>query len=95
MMEHDFLEYAETLNTEEIEDIISKLTQVKETRADKMRCAAAQKVKDAISEYLKLGGHISIEGEVWNQDWACHENVEATFNGCFGENEYLTILFTE
>ena len=94
MMMNDFINYAETLSNEEIDSFISKLTQVKENRADKMRCAA-QKVKDAISEYLKLGGHISIEGEVWNQDWARNENVEATFNGCFGENEYLTILFAE
>lgn len=94
-MEHDFLEYAETLNTEEIEDIISKLTQVKETRADKMRCAAAQKVKDAISEYLKLGEEISINGEVWNEDWNCCENVEATFDSCFEEDGHLTFIFTE
>ena len=95
MMEHDFLEYSGTLTTKEIDDIISKLNRVKEKRADEARRAATQKVKDAIDEYLKLDGQISIEGEVWNQDLACYENVEATFNGCFGENGYLTILFTE
>ena len=66
MMEHDFLEYAGTLTTKEIEDIISKLTQVKEERADEVRHAAAQKVIDAIADYLKLGEEISIEGKVWN-----------------------------
>ena len=55
MMEHDFLEYAGTLTTKEIDDIISKLNKVKENRADEARRAAAQKVKDAINEYLKLG----------------------------------------
>ena len=95
MMEHDFLEYAGTLTTKEIDDIISKLNKVKENRADEARRAAAQKVKDAISEYLKLGEEISIEGEVWNEDWNCHENVEATFNDCFEKNGYLTFTFTE
>ena len=95
MMERDFFEHAETLTTKEIDGIISKLNQVKENRADEARRAAAQKVKDAISEYLKVGGEISINGEVWDEDWHCHENVEAIFNGCFEEGGYLTILFTE
>ena len=95
MMEHDFLEHAETLTTEEIDDIISKLNRVKENRADEARRTAAQKVKDAISENPKVGGEISINGEVWNEDRHGHEDVEATFNGCFEEGGYLTILFTE
>ena len=95
MMENDFLKCAGMMTTEEIDDIISKLNQVKENRAYKARLAAAQKVKDAISEYLKVGGEISINGEVWDEDWHCHENVEAIFNGCFEEGGYLTILFTE
>ena len=95
MMEHDFLECARTMTTEEIDDIISKLNQVKENRADEARRAAAQKVKDAISEYLKVGGEISINGEAWDEYWHCYDNVEATFNGCFEEGGYLTILFTE
>lgn len=95
MMEHDFLEHAETLTTKEIDDIISKLNQVKESRADEARRAAAQKVKDAIDEYLKLGGEISVNGEVWDEDWHCHENVEATFDSCFGEGGHLTFIFTE
>lgn len=95
MMEHNFLEHAGTLTTKEIDDIISKLNQVKENRADEARCAAAQKVKDAIREYLKLGEDISIEGEVWNEEWACHENVEAKLNGYYDEGGYLTFTFTE
>ena len=92
MMEHDFLEYAETLNTEEIEDIISKLTQVKETRADKMRCAAAQKVKDAIDEYLKLGEEIFISGEVWSEKYRECESIEATFEKCHVNDGRLTFF---
>ena len=95
MMERDFLEHAGTMTTEEIDDIISKLNQVKVNRADEARHAAAQKVKDAIHEYLKVGGEIYINGEVWDENWHCHENVEAIFNGCFEEGGYLTILFTE
>ncbi len=94
-MEHDFLEYAGTLTTKELDDIISKLNQVKENRADEVRHAAAQKVIDAIAEYLSLGEEISIEGEVWNEDCNCHENVEAIFNDCFEKNGYLTFTFTE
>lgn len=95
MMEHDFLEHAETLTTKEIDDIISKLNRVKENKADEARRTAAQKVKDAIAEYLKLGGEISINGEVWDEDWHCHENVEATFDSCFEKGGYLTFIFTE
>lgn len=95
MMEHDFLEYAGTLTTKEIDDIISKLNKVKENQADEARRAAAQKVKDAISEYLKLGEEISINGEVWDEDWNCRENVEATFDSCFEEDGHLTFIFTE
>ena len=94
-MEHDFLEHAGTMTTEEIDDIISKLNQVKENRADEARRTAAQKVKDAISEYLKVGGEIYINGEVWDEDWYTHKDVDAIFNGCFEEGGYLTILFTE
>lgn len=95
MMEHDFLEHAGTMTTEEIDDIISKLNRVKYNRTGEVRRAAAQKVKDAIQEYLKVGGEISINGEVWDKNWHCHENVEAIFDGCFEEDGYLTILFTE
>lgn len=94
-MIEDFLKYAEELTPEEIDNFISKLNQIKETRADEIRCAAAQKVKDAIDEYLKLGGDISIDGEVWNEEWTCNENVEGTFHGCFEEDGYLTFIFTE
>ena len=95
MMEHDFLEHAGTLTTEEIDDIISKLNQVKENRADETRRVAAQKVKDAIDEYLKLGEEISINGEVWDEDSHCDENIEATFDSCFEEGGYLTFIFKQ
>ena len=95
MMEHDFLEYAGTLTTKELDDIISKLNQVKENRADEVRHTAAQKVKDAINEYLKLGEDIRIEGEVWSEEWGSKDNFEAIFDGCSEENGYLTFTFTE
>lgn len=94
-MEHDFLEYAETLTAEEINNIISKLNRVKEERADVARHAAAQKVIDAIAEYLSLGEEISIEGKVWNEDWHSYENFETTLNDCFEENGHLTITLAE
>lgn len=95
MIEHNFLEYAETLTTKEINDIISKLTQIKEERADVARHTAAQKVIDAIADYLKLGEEISIEGKVWNEDWHSYENFVTTLNDCFEENGHLTITLEE
>ena len=61
MTEYDFLEYAGTLTNQEIDIIIFKLNQIKENREDKKHFSAEQKVKDTINNYLKLGGHISIE----------------------------------
>ena len=92
-MIQDFLKYAETLTPEEIDNVVSKLNQVKETQANEIRRAAAQKVKDAIDEYLKLGGEISINGEVWDEDSHCDESIEATFDSCFEEGGYLTFIF--
>ena len=92
-MEYDFMNYAKTLSIEEIDSFISKLNQVKENRANEARRVAAQKVKDAIDEYLKLGGEISINGEVWDEDSHCDENIEATFDSCFEEGGYLTFIF--
>ena len=94
-MIQDFLKYAETLTPEEIDNVVSKLNQVKETQANEIHRAAAQKVKDAIDEYLKLGGEISINGEVWDEDSHCDENIEATFDSCFEEGGYLTFIFKQ
>ena len=94
-MMNDFINYAETLSIEEIDSFISKLTQIKEERADVARHAAAQKVIDAIADYLKLGEEISIEGKVWNEDWDTYENFVTTLNDCFEENGHLTITLTE
>ena len=95
MMEHYFLEYAETLTTKEIEDVISKLTQIKENRADVARRAAARKVIDAINEYLKLGEDISIEGEKWNVKCGYYKNIETTLNGYSEKDGHLTFTFIE
>lgn len=94
-MMNDFINYAETLSNEEIDSFISKLNQVKENRADEVRHTTAQKVIDAIAEYLKLGEEISIEGKIWNEDWHCHENFETTLNDCFEENGHLIITLSE
>lgn len=94
-MEYDFVNYAKTLSIEEIDSFISKLNQVKENRANEARRVAAQKVKDAIDEYLKLGGEISINGEVWDEDSHCDENIEATFDSCFEEGGYITFIFKQ
>ena len=95
MTEHDFLEYAGTLTNQEIDIIIFKLNQIKENREYKKHFSAEQKVKDAINNYLKLGGHISIEREVQNQGQARYGNVEATFNDCFEKGDYLIFTFEE
>ena len=95
MTEHDFVNYAKTLSIEEIDNFISKLNQVKENRVGETRRAAAQKVKDAIDEYLKLGEVISINGEVWDADWHCHENVEATFGSCYIDDGGRLTFFVE
>ena len=81
-MEHDFLEYAGTLTTKEIDDVISKLNKVKENRADEARRAAAQQVKDANSEYLKIEDIISISGGAWSDKYDQYESVDATFDNC-------------
>ena len=95
MMERDFFEHAETLTTKEIDGIISKLNQIKENPASESRRSVAQKVKDAIDEYLKLGEVISINGEVWDADWHCHENVEATFESCYIDDDGRLTFFIE
>ena len=81
-MEHDFLERAETLTNKEIDNIISKLNQVKENRADEARCVAAQKVKEAIDEYLKIEDIISVSGGAWSDKYNQYESVDATFDNC-------------
>lgn len=95
MIEHYFIEYAETLTTKEIEDVISKLTQIKESRADVERRAAARKVIDAIDEYLKLGKDISIVGEKWNVKCGYYKNLETTLHGYFEKDGHLTFTFIE
>lgn len=95
MMEHDFLKYAGILTTKEIDDIISRLNQIKESRADITRRTAARKVIDAIDEYLKLGEDISIEGEKWNVKCGYYKNVETTLNGYSEKDGYLTFTFIE
>ena len=95
MMEHYFLEYAETLTAKEIDDIIFKLNRVKENREDIARRAAARKVIDAINEYLKLGENISIEGEKGNGKCGYQKNVETTLNGYSEKDGHLTFTFIE
>lgn len=95
MMEHDFLEYAGTLTTKEIDDIISKLNQVKESRADEARRVAAKKVKDAIDEYLKIEDIISVSGGAWSDKYDQYENVDATFDNCEYDDDGRLTFFVE
>lgn len=95
MMEHDFLEYAGTLTNKEIDNIISKLNQVKESRADEARRTAAQKVKDAIDEYLKIEDIISISGGAWSDKYNQYESVDATFDNCEYDDDGRLTFFVE
>ena len=95
MMERDFLEYAGTLTTKEIEDVISKFNQVKEERADVARRAAAQKVKEAIDEYLKIEDIISVSGGAWSDKYDQYESVDATFDNCEYDDYGRLTFFVE
>ena len=94
-MEHDFLEHAGTLTTKEIDDIISKLNRVKENRTEEVRHAAAQKVIDAIADYLKLGEEISVSGGAWSDKYNQYESVDATFDNCEYDDYGRLTFFVE
>jgi hypothetical protein len=89
----DWIAYAKALSNEEITELITEFHKIQNNRADEKRRAAAQKVIEAIDEYLKLGEEISVCGAVYNEDWGGDEDIEATFDVCDNRDGYLTFNF--
>ena len=89
----DWVAYAKSLSNEEITELITEFSKIQTNRADDKRRAAAQKVVEAIDEYLKLGEEISVCGAVYNEDWDGEEEIEATFDVCDNRDGYLTFNF--
>lgn len=89
----DWVAYAKALSNEEITELITEFSKIQNNRADDKRRAAAQKVIEAIDEYLKLGEEISVSGAVYNEDWSGEEDIEATFDGYENRDGYLTFNF--
>ena len=94
-MMRDFINCAKTFSNEDINNIISELNLVKENRANELRCAAADKVIQAITAYLDLGEEISICGGVYNADFDQIEEITATFDGYSNHDGHLTFNFVE
>jgi hypothetical protein len=92
-MMKDWVAYAKSLSNKEITELITEFSKIKDDRADDKRRAAAQKVVEAIDEYLKLGEEISVCGAVYNEDWGGDEEVEMTFDICDNRDGYLTFNF--
>lgn len=91
----DWIAYAKALSNEEISELITEFHKIQNNRADEKRCAAAQKVIEAISEYLELGEEITISGEVYNEDFGENEEITATFDGYANSDGYLTFNFIQ
>lgn len=91
----DWVAYAKALSNEEINELITEFSKIKNARADDKRRAAAKKVVEAIHEYLKLGETISICGGVYNEDWGAEEQINATFNSYENHDGYLTFNFVQ
>jgi hypothetical protein len=89
----NWVAYAKNLSNEEITELITEFSKIQNNRADDKRRAAAQKVVEAIEEYLKLGEEISVCGAVYNEDWGGDEDIEATFDVCDNRDGYLTFNF--
>ena len=90
----DWLAYAYGLSNEEITELITKFSEIQTSRADDKRRVAAQKVVDAINEYLTLGDEISIRGAAYKEDGG-YEEVDATFDGYANSDGYLTFIFIQ
>lgn len=91
----DWIAYAKALSNEEINELITEFHKIQNSRADEKRRAAAEKVVEAITEYLALGEEISISGEVYNGDFGENEEISATFDGCANCDGYLTFNFIQ
>lgn len=91
----DWIAYAKALSNEEITELITEFSKIKDARADDKRRAAAKKVIEAINEYLALGEEISVCGGAYNADFDQIENITATFDICDNHDGYLTFNFVE
>lgn len=91
----NFVSYAKAMSNEEITELITELSKIQTNRADDKRRAAAEKVAEAIDEYLKLGEEIAISGEVYNEDCGENEELTATFDGYANVDGYLTFCFIQ
>lgn len=91
----DWIAYAKALSNEEITELITEFSKIQANRADDNRRAAAQKVVEAITEYLALGEEIAISGEVYNEDFGENEEITATFDGYANSDGYLTFNFIQ
>ena len=91
----DWIAYAKALSNEEITELITEFSKIKDARADDKRRAAAKKVIEAITEYLALGEEITISGEVYNEDFGENEEITATFDGYANSDGYLTFNFIQ
>ena len=91
----DWIAYAKALSNEEITELITEFSKIKDARADDKRRAAAKKVVEAITEYLALGEEITISGEVYNEDFGENEEITATFDGYANSDGYLTFNFIQ
>lgn len=89
----DWVVYAKTLSNEEINELITEFSKIKDARADDKRRTAAKKVVEAINEYLALGEEISICGGVYNADFDQIEEITATFDTYENNDGYLTFDF--
>lgn len=91
----DWIAYAKALSNEEITELITEFSKIQANRADDKRRAAAQKVVEAITEYLALGEEISICGGVYNEEWGGDDEINATFDICENHDGYLTFNFIQ
>lgn len=91
----DWIAYAKALSNEEITELITEFSKIQANRADDNRRAAAQKVVEAITEYLALGEEISICGGVYNEEWGGDDEINATFDICENHDGYLTFNFIQ
>lgn len=91
----DWIAYAKALSNEEITELITEFSRIKEDRADDKRRAAAKKVVEAITEYIALGEEITVCGGVYNADFDQIEEITATFDGYSNRDGYLTFNFVE
>lgn len=95
MTPEDWMTYAKTLSDEEISELITEFSNIRTNRVDDKRRAAAEKVLEAIAEYIALGEEITISGEVYNEEYNENEEVTGTFDGYANSDGYLTFNFVQ